>query len=72
MSQSVILVSIVEMSLIFLTTFLLTQPKLIFGKEPSLFRSFANWFGMFLLCVTFCWSVVVGIVFSLNNIVFQV
>lgn len=72
MSQSVVLVSMIEVALITLTTLLLIQPKSMFPSPSPTFKSIANWCGMFLLCVTFCWSVVVGIILSLNDFILRV
>lgn len=33
-------------------------------------RSFRQWTGMVLLCLTFCWSVILGCVYALSTVSF--
>lgn len=67
MPTSVIFVFGVESALGLLTMLLLLQPQKAFGARSNRFRSAARWGGMFFLGITFCWSIVVGVVLSMND-----
>lgn len=71
MPNSVMVAFSLESVLILVTTLALTQPKFFFRANSPRLQSLVNWVGMFLLCVTFCWSVVLGIVLSMNDVVIQ-
>jgi hypothetical protein len=58
---------LIELALIALTLLLLIQPARLFKPNALKFRKAANWTGLILLCLTFCWSVVVGIVLTMNG-----
>ncbi len=68
MPSSVIFVLGIEMAFIFLTTLFLIQPRMIFKKVPLPIQLLFKWCGMFFLGLTFCWSIVVGVVLSMNNL----
>jgi len=68
MPNTVILAFSVEMALIALTSLMLIQPKFIFRQKTGKLKSFFKWGGLVFLCLTFCWSIVVGIVLSMNDL----
>jgi integral membrane sensor domain MASE1 len=69
MTDSILMVLLIELAFIVVTVVFLIQPKVLFKSESSRLRSIANWGGMILLCLTFCWSVIVGIVLSHHGII---
>ena len=71
MPNTVLIVLGIEALLMTVTTVFLTQPAVFFGSGPSRKVNLARWGGFFFLCVTFCWSVVVGIVMSVNELSFR-
>jgi hypothetical protein len=71
MPNSVLVAFGLESVFIFITTLALTQPKFLFRMTSPALQNLVNWVGMFLLCATFCWSVVLGIVLSMNDITLQ-
>ena len=68
MSNVVVGVTVVEASLILVTTLLLTQPKWLFRTSHGKSIKSAKWGGLFFLAVTFCWSIIVGVILSVNNL----
>jgi integral membrane sensor domain MASE1 len=72
MPHSVIFVLMVEIILIVFTTILMAQPKKVFPSKSEKLRSFAHWVGMLLLCLTFCWSIVLGIVLATNDMIISI
>lgn len=42
---------------------------IVLNKADS--KSFMRWAGMILLCLTFCWSVILGCVYALNTAIFS-
>jgi hypothetical protein len=72
MPSSVIFTLLVELAFISLTAYLLTRPKKMIQGQTLSVPSFFQWTGMFFLCVTFCWSVVFGIVLAMNDLFFQI
>lgn len=71
MPKQVIFALVVESALILLTSVLLVRPSLIFKNQTSKVSQLAHTGGMVLLCVTFCWSVIVGCLLTLNSIVIR-
>jgi hypothetical protein len=71
MPNSVIFVFGVEFLLIFLTLFLLLRPSGLFGSRVTKKKVFTAGGGLFFLFLTFIWSVVTGIVLSMNDLVFH-
>ncbi len=67
MPNTVIFVLSVEGALILLTTLLLAQPRLLFHSSQGRTHVWARWGGIALLVLTFCWSVIAGIVLSING-----
>jgi hypothetical protein len=67
MPTSILWVMLIELMLIVLTLVLLIQPTRFFKPNAMKLRKTANWVGLVLLCLTFCWSVVVGIVLTMNG-----
>ena len=72
MPKQVLFSMIVEAGMILLTTFMLTQPALVFGKRSESVRSMARAGGLFLLCLTFCWSVVLGCTLTINALTIRI
>ena len=72
MPSILILAVLVELVLVVLTSVFLTQPKLIFKAGPSRAQSLAYGAGVICFCLTFCWSVVLGILFHLNGLSIKV
>ncbi|NBU21862.1 hypothetical protein EBS43_10720 [bacterium] len=72
MPSILILAALIELVLIVLTSVFLTQPKLIFGSGPSRVQSVAYGAGLICFCLTFCWSVVLGILLHLNGLTIKV
>jgi hypothetical protein len=68
MSSSVLFCFSVEVVLVFLTTFLLSQPQSVFKGASKPIQNFAFGSGVILIGLTFCWSVLLGIVSSLNQL----
>jgi hypothetical protein len=61
----------VELALIIATTLLLIPPKAVFRVKLDRIRPGLRWGGIVFLCLTFCWSIVVGIVLSMNHLSFS-
>ena len=55
----------VELLLVTISSILLAQPEIIFAKHSQRLRTAASWSGMVFLCLTFCWSVILGVVIFL-------
>ncbi len=68
MPHSVLIVLGIESVLVFMTAFFLVQPDVLFRLASQKIRTVVRWSGMLLLCLTFCWSVIVGIILSLNGL----
>lgn len=62
MSKPVLFALLIESGLITLTTALISQPRS---------RVLANTSGWLLLCLTFCWSVVMGCLIGLQRLTIQ-
>lgn len=71
MPNSVFFSVAVELGLISFTSLVLTQPNFLIQVESKRGRSATAVIGGFFLCVTFCWSVVLGIVLYIHDIVIQ-
>ncbi len=71
MPNTVFLSLVVESVFIVLTNLFLVQPKIIFGQNSQKARPWLKWVGLVLLSITFCWSIVVGIVLSINEMTFR-
>lgn len=68
MPRQVLFALLIESSLIALTALLLTRPKMIFPNSSERGR-LATWVGgLICLCITFCWSVVLGCILALNEV----
>lgn len=67
MPQMVVLGCLVEAALILVTCLLLTQPDFLFRNRAERARRVLKWVGIISLCLTFCWSVVVGVFLSMNE-----
>jgi hypothetical protein len=68
MPQQLAISLLIESTLIVVTTLLLAQPASFFPSASPRLRAVATYGGMLLLCVTFMWSVVLGMLFTLNPI----
>ncbi len=61
----------IEIMMIGLSTLLLTQPKFFFRLASPKMTRVLTWVGLIVLVLTFCWSVVLGIVFAMNDMTFR-
>jgi hypothetical protein len=59
---------VIELALVSMTTFLLAQPEPLFHGLSGRVRGAITWAGMVALCVTFCWSVIVGCELALHQL----
>ena len=59
---------VTEITMILLSCLLVVQPESFFGGSTQGVRRAATYVGMVALCLTFCWSVIFGIVLALNNL----
>ena len=64
--------TVIEAVLVLTSCFLVVQPESVFSGTSQGTRRLANYAGMLALCVTFCWSVIFGIVLTLNNLTLQI
>ena len=69
MSEQVAIAMFMESLLVSVTALLLLQPKAVFTSPKAM--KVATWSGLVLLCITFCWSVVVGCILYLNQMVIR-
>jgi hypothetical protein len=69
--NTIIAVFSVEALLIVLTNLFLIKPAFLFRTENHRKSKVGRWGGLFFLCITFLWSVVVGMVMSLNEMSFS-
>ena len=67
-----IFATVIEAAMILTSCFLVVQPESIFSGTTQDTRRLASYAGMLALCVTFCWSVIFGIVLALNNLTLQI
>lgn len=67
MSQQLTGTILIESALIVLTTFLLTQPEVVFRGVSARLRSATTFAGLITLCVTFCWSVIFGCILTIHQ-----
>jgi len=59
---------VTEVAMILLSCLLVVQPESVFGGISQGSRRAATYAGLVSLCLTFCWSVIFGIVLALNNL----
>lgn len=72
MPSSVIFVLVIEAGMIFLTTSLIIQSNSSAAvSPPSLIQKLVKWTGVLLLFLTFFWSILVGIVLSMNGLMLK-
>lgn len=71
MSKQLAISILIEGCLLFSTLLLLIQPRLFFNLESEKTRQVLTMSGLFLLCITFCWSVIFGCVLALHQLTFQ-
>lgn len=62
---------VTEITMILITCLLVVQPDSVFGGSSPGVRRSATYFGLVALSLTFCWSVIFGIVVALNNLDFR-
>lgn len=67
MSKQMIFALVVEGWLVLLTLLMLMQPSFVFQFKSDQAQRVVTVFGLFLLSVTFCWSVVFGCLIALNQ-----
>lgn len=70
MTRQLLFVILIQALLMAVTTLLLLQPKPLFRFRSPQLLSAATMSGLVLLCITFCWSVIVGCVLALRDITF--
>lgn len=73
LSRQILFSLVIEFWLVFVTVLLLAQPRFLgsfFGESANNERSRLRMTisGVFLLCVTFCWSVVFGCVIAFQRV----
>ncbi len=72
MPRYVALAFMVEFFMILLTCTLLMQPRSMFGAVSQRMSSAVMAGGFVLLCLTFCWSVILGAVLALNDMTLRI
>lgn len=72
MPRQVIVSLWIEIAMITVTMILLVQPRMFFPFRTERARTAGSWAGMTLLCVTFCWSVILGCILALNDMTFKI
>ena len=71
MISQIIMAGGIEIFFVFLTCLFLMKPRWAFGEVARKADTVLTWVGMCLLCLTFCWSVTLGCVLYLNDIVIR-
>lgn len=59
----------IEFFLVFLTGILFHRPKLIFGVWSDKYKVYLITGGVIFLCITFCWSFLLGSYIALSHMV---
>jgi hypothetical protein len=59
------------MAMVLLTCLLVVQPESVFKNVSDQARQAYLYAGMISLCLTFCWSVIFGIVLTINNLLLR-
>lgn len=72
MPKQIMITAAIEGTLIFLTTFLLTQPTGFFKTTSEKAKTLATYSGLIFLCITFCWSVILGCLVALREFPFRI
>jgi hypothetical protein len=72
MPNQLLFALLVEAALITLTMILLLQPRPFFTPAADRSRNLATMSGLFVLCITFCWSVIFGCVLALHQLTFRI
>jgi len=72
MSRNLVYAVLIQLGLIVVTSILLAQPAMMFPAGSERMRSFMKAGGWLFLCVTFCWSVVVGCLLSLDVLILRI
>jgi hypothetical protein len=67
LSHQIFVAVFIELVMIFLTLLLLDVPNLAFRFRSPGAQSAVRGAGMIMLCLTFCWSVILGCVLALNS-----
>lgn len=67
-SKQIILAIAVQAMLLFITTILLIQPRLLIGELTARARSIAFSCGIVFFCLSFCWSVILGSLWTLHRL----
>jgi hypothetical protein len=65
-------VLVVEAVLIVLTTFCFLRPQALLRLKTNHLNKFFRWSGIFLLILTFCWSIIFGIVLGMNDLTIRI
>jgi hypothetical protein len=67
MPKQVMVGIFIEMGLILASLFFLVQPSLVFNKMHERTRTALTVSGLVMLCVAFCWSVILGVILTLHR-----
>jgi hypothetical protein len=67
-----IFATVTEIAMVLMSCLLVVQPESIFSGSSQGTRRAATYAGLVTLCLTFCWSVIFGIVLALNNLALRV
>jgi hypothetical protein len=70
--NQVLFAFVVEFFMILLTSILLLQPRSMFRSSASWMTGIATTTGMVMLCLTFCWSVVLGAVLAMHGFTLRI
>lgn len=68
MSKQMLFALVLECWLMLLTILMLTQPSFLFRFKSDQAQNAVTISGFFLLCLTFCWSVVLGCMFAFHKL----
>jgi hypothetical protein len=71
MPKQLILGAVFEVLLIAATCLMLLQPRALFQPSSEQVRSTVRIGGFVFLCITFCWSVVLGSMLALSSFVYR-
>ncbi len=67
LSHQVFVAGFVELIMILLTMTLLDPPASVISARSTVLHAAVKGAGMILLCLTFCWSFILGCVLALNS-----
>ncbi|MDR3607199.1 MAG: hypothetical protein P4M08_07460 [Oligoflexia bacterium] len=67
LTRQIFFAGLIEVAMILVTLALLDVPNIVLPVRSAGARSTLRVTGMIMLCLTFCWSVVLGCVLALNS-----